>query len=87
MIKLANQNKILIRLDRKPWKKMLTGDYFKDYTMFIQESTLPTKTENSMIKNKEAVLAPTIFNHIQPTLIEGELFMVIASVNLISVKQ
>jgi len=77
---LHGKDKILIRLERKPQVKIQTGDLFNDYEFFIESSTVE---EAEKIRNKKAILPATIFNFTQPTLIEGNLYIVISANNLI----
>ncbi len=80
MIKLCGKDKLLIRLERKPFTKVKTGDYFEDYEFFIEKSTVSNAEE---LRNLKAILPATIFNFTQPTLIEGEQYIVITANNLI----
>ncbi len=79
-IVLCGEDKILIRLERKPFIKMSSGDFFMDYDFFIEDSTVSNAEE---LRNLSAILPATIFQFTQPTEINGQLYIVISANNLI----
>ncbi len=80
-ITLCGEDKILIRLERKPFVEIATGDHFADYEFFIEDSTVSNAEE---IRNLKAILPATIWQFTQPTNIDGILYIVISANNLIA---